>query len=118
MDSQDRMMMALEKLTKWRSVFAGWQLGTRSEKDAESRAVRDHREITMILRVETTAIVGLLIDKGVITLEELQDAITSEAEIMDKSLEGRFRGFKSSPAGMEMDLAVIQEHGTMDGWRP
>lgn len=118
MTPHDRMMFALNKLTKWRSVFAGWQLGTRSDTDAESRAVRDHREITMILRAEGSAVLGLLIEKGVITLEELQTAIADEAEIMDKGLEDRFRGFKSSPAGMEMDLAVIQEHGTMDGWRP
>src|SRR5438067_1656730 len=39
---------ALNRLTKWRSVFCGWQLGTRSSTDPEAQAVRDHREATML----------------------------------------------------------------------
>lgn len=49
----------LEKLGKWRSLFAGWQLGTRLDNDPECQAVRDHREVTMLLRTEVNA-AGLL----------------------------------------------------------
>lgn len=34
----------LNVVCKWRSLFAGWQLGTRPKGDPESDAVRDHRE--------------------------------------------------------------------------
>src|SRR5205809_59165 len=47
---------ALNRLTKWRSVFAGWQLGTRPLGDPECDAVRDHREVTILMRAELTTI--------------------------------------------------------------
>ena len=118
MDAQRRMLKALNKLTKWRSVLAGWQLGTRDEHDVETKALKDHREATMILRAEVTALTGLLLDKGVFTLEEFQDAVTLEAGELEKMFERKFPGFKATDTGMAMDLAVIQEHGTLDGWRP
>lgn len=31
----------LQRLGKWRTVFASWQLGTRSKNDPEAQAVRD-----------------------------------------------------------------------------
>lgn len=99
----DRLNAALQKLTKWRSVFAGWQLGTRADTDGECRAVRDHREITILLRAEFTALTGLLLAKGVITPEELAGAVEAEAELLDADYERRFPGFKSTPAGMEID---------------
>ena len=42
-----RCYEACNRLTKWRSVFAGWQLGTRAKGDPECDAVRDHREVTI-----------------------------------------------------------------------
>ena len=59
-------IQALNRVAKWRTLFAGWQLGTRPKGDPESDAVRDHREITILLRVEQSAIIGLLIRKGII----------------------------------------------------
>ena len=58
---------AMNRLAKWRSVFAGWQLGTRQIGDPESDAVRDHREVTLLLRAEQSALVLLLIEKGIFT---------------------------------------------------
>jgi hypothetical protein len=42
-------MAALNRLCKWRAIFAGWQLGTRAKGDPESDAVRDHREVTILI---------------------------------------------------------------------
>lgn len=39
---------ALNRVTKWRSIFTGWQLGTRAKGDPEGDAVRDHRELSII----------------------------------------------------------------------
>lgn len=50
---------ALNRLAKWRTVFAGWQLGTRARGDPESDAVRDHREATIMLRAEVNALTAL-----------------------------------------------------------
>ena len=54
-------MAALNRLCKWRAIFAGWQLGTRAKGDPESDAVRDHREVTILLRAEASAMTGLLL---------------------------------------------------------
>jgi hypothetical protein len=117
-DTQEKMMRALNKLTKWRAVFAGWQLGTRPKGDPESDALRDHREATMILRAEVTTLVGLLCEKGVFTIEEFQTMLTTEAGELDKIYERIFPGFKATHDGIEMNAAIIEEHGTMKGWRP
>lgn len=107
---------ALDKLCKWRTVFAGWQLGTRADTDPECQAVRDHRELTIVLRVEMTALSALLIEKGVISAEEFMQAMGDEAEQLDRDYERRFPGFKATPIGMQIDPVKAQQ--TMKGWRP
>lgn len=107
---------ALNRLAKWRAVFAGWQLGTRASTDPESQAVRDHREATILLRAETSALVGLLLKKGVFTHDEWTAQLLVEAEELDTAYEALFPGFRSSDAGMVVDPAKAQE--TMKGWKP
>jgi hypothetical protein len=105
----------LQRVTKWRMVFAGWQLGTRAKGDPESDAVRDHRGLSILLRAEASALTGLLIKKGVFTAEEFDAQLQDEAEYLDKSYEGRFPGFKSADNGMVM---AAEAAATMAGWRP
>jgi hypothetical protein len=52
---------ALQKLAKWRLIFAGWQLGTRLKGDPECDAVRDHLRFPGISTFEE----GLHIDPKV-----------------------------------------------------
>jgi hypothetical protein len=108
-------MEKMEKLGKWRSVFAGWQLGTRSNDDPECNAVRDHREVTMALRAEVNALIQLLVAKGVFTVEEYQGQLGQEAEILDQHYERKFPGMKTTRYGVEYDIAVAKE--TMKDWR-
>lgn len=107
---------ALNKLTKWRSVFAGWQLGTRLMDDPESQAVRDHREVTLLLRAEVSALVFLLIEKGVFSGDEWERRLETEALELDKLLEKRFPGISTGPDGVHFDLPKAAE--TMKGWKP
>jgi hypothetical protein len=106
---------ALQRLCKWRAVFAGWQLGTRPKGDPESDAVRDHRELTILLRAEVSALVAMLVGKGVFTAEEFCAALDKEAEQLSKDYEQRFPGFKARDYGMHMDAAIAAD--TMRGWR-
>jgi len=110
------LFRVLNRLAKWRSVFAGWQLGTRLSTDPESQAVRDHREVTMILRVEVSALAELLVARNVFTKREWELALIREAEALEASLEGRFPGFKATHDGITMDVAKASE--TMKNWRP
>jgi len=106
---------ALNRLTKWRSVFAGWQLGTRPKGDPECDAVRDHREVTILLRAEVTTIIGLCVKKGLFTTEEFQQALMEEAEQLSKDYESRFPGMKATDIGIQYDMRAAE---TMRGWKP
>lgn len=110
------MSAALNRLTKWRTVFAGWQLGTRAKGDPECDAVRDHREVTMLMRCELNALAGLLIEKGVFTVEEFQRRLDSEADHLSAQYARKFPGFKATDDGIDMNLAIARD--TMRGWRP
>lgn len=106
----------LERLAKWRSVFAGWQLGTRSDTDPECQAVRDHREATMLLRAEVSALVQLLIAKGVFTTAEYQEQIQVECRYLCEMYEKRFPGFRATDFGMKIDPNTAA--ATTRGWKP
>lgn len=107
----------LQKLCKWRSVFAGWQLGTRPDSDPECRAVRDHREATILLRAEVTALATLLVAKGVFTMAEFVAALDQEATLLDQDYTRRFPGFESTDHGIAI-TDVQRARETTKGWRP
>ncbi len=108
-------LKSIQRLCKWRSVFAGWQLGTRASSDPECQAVRDHREVTILLRAELTALTGLLIKKGVFTAEEFTVALGDEADCLDADYERRFPGIASTDDGIVYDQRAAE---TMKGWLP
>jgi hypothetical protein len=107
---------ALNKLAKWRSVFAGWQLGTRPKGEPECDAVRDHREATIIMRAEVTALLCILIEKKICTDQEFAAALEKEATLLNQAYERRFPGFKTSQYGVDIDVRLAQE--TTKGWKP
>lgn len=108
-------MDELNRLAKWRTVFTGWQLGTRPKSDPESQAIRDHREATLLLRVEVSTLLKLLIDKKVFTIEEFHATIADEAVALNAMLEAKFPGMKATDAGIQYDSRAAE---TMKGWLP
>jgi len=109
---------AVNRVAKWRSVFAGWQLGTRPNTDPECQAVRDHREATILLRAELNAMTALLINSGIFTPEEFVSALGKESDMLNADLSRRFPGITATDQGINIDLAIVQEHETMKGWKP
>lgn len=105
----------VNKLAKWRVLFAGWQLGTRAKGDPECDAVKDHREVTILMRAELNALVGLLVEKGVFTAEEFTERLGAEAEHLDSEYEKKFPGVRATDLGLEFDQRAIE---TMRGWKP
>jgi len=99
------MSETLQKLCKWRVIFAGWQLGTRSRDDPEAQAVRDQRELLLLLRVEVNALTVLLLRRRMMTEAEFAAAIDIEAEHLMRALEKKFPGAKAELDGMHMDIA-------------
>jgi hypothetical protein len=110
-------MDAMNKLAKWRTVLASWQLGTRLNTDAETNAVKDHREATLLLRAEVTALVIMLADKGVFTKPEFEEVLAREAELLDKSYERMFPGFRTDASGIIMDVEQARETMKRKNWR-
>lgn len=108
-------MRALNILTKWRVLFTGWQLGTRPKGDPEGDAVRDHREVTILLRAEMSALNGLLIEKGVYTADEWLVALEREAGLLAKDYEARFPGVTAHDNGLTFDRRALP---WMKGWKP
>jgi hypothetical protein len=108
-----RMWRSLNRLAKWRTLFAGWQLGTRPASDPVAQAVKDHREATLLLRVEVTALTGLLLAKGLVTEVEWLTAVADEADSLNTDLEQRFPGVKAHDDGLTLDRRVMP---WMKGW--
>jgi len=104
---------ALNRLAKWRTIFTGWQVGHKTKDDAESAAIRDHREVTMLLRVELNAITRLLLKEKIFSEEDFHVAMTSEAILLDQDYERRFPGIRTSSAGLEFDQRAKE---TMKDW--
>lgn len=99
------MSDALNKLCKWRMVLASWQLGTRDKDDPECQAVRDQRELLLLLRVEVNALTELLISKAIFTEDEFARQLDVEAPLLDQAYEKQFPGATTSLDGVHIDIA-------------
>lgn len=109
----------LEKLCKWRMLFAGWQLGTRPDSDPECQAVRNHRELTILLRAEVNALTAIIIEKHLCTAEEFDIQLGDEAKALDEMYEERFPGVTATEHGLCFDVTRVAEiHAWMGGWKP
>ena len=98
------MSDALNKLCKWRQVLASWQLGTRPASDPECQAVRDTRELLLLLRTDVNALTTLLIEKGVFTVDEFTRQEDIEAGFLDKAMEQKFPGATTDLDGVHIDI--------------
>jgi len=107
---------ALNRVCKWRGLFAGWQLGTRAKGDLEFDADRDHRELSILLRVEVTALTDVLMRKGTITAEEFDAALEREANTLSGDYSRRFPGVTATDHGLSINPAKV--HGWMKDWKP
>lgn len=105
----------LNVLAKWRTIFAGWQLGTRPKGDPEADAVRDHREATLIMRAEVSALAAILIKKGVCTQAEWDEQVAIEADAYNEMLSRRFPGAVAFDGGMKIDQRAAE---WMSKWKP
>ena len=109
-------MPNLNRLGKWRALLAGWQVGSRPKGDPECDAIRDHREATLLLRAELTAVIHLLIERKVFTQKQFEAAVEREADFLCMQLESRFPGIRATDDGLSIDPVRATE--TMKGWKP
>ena len=116
--SDKSLRAALEKLTKWRKFFASWQLGTVPASDGRYKAVANHRETTILLRAENSALITLLIAKGLIADAEWSAALEEEATRLDLLYADHYPGWESTPDGLSMKLPEAAETMQKLGFPP
>ena len=114
-------LQAAERFTKWRKVFAAWQLGVstmnlRKGEHPTVDAVRDQAEVTMLMRAELNALVALLVRRGVFTQAEFSQQLDEEMEHLSGVYQKRFPGFRAADDGLDINIALAQD--TMKGWLP
>ena len=105
-DAQDRMMASLNRLCKWRSVLAGQHVGTKPAADPETKAFRDLYDKLLILRAENSALVSLLLSKGVVTMDELAAQTAIEADVLEQAYEEKFPGVRATSQGLVIDRSA------------
>lgn len=116
--SNESLDRALQTLAKWRRFFASWQLGTRPATDGEFRAVCHHREQQIILRADVNTLTGLLIRKGVFTLEEWTAALEEEAKQLSQDFARDYPGWRATDRGMDMKMPDALETMKRLGFPP
>lgn len=113
------MLDPLNKLCKWRSIMAGWHLGTAPKETPGVQAMRDLMDKWLIMRVETSALAGLMLKKGVFTDKEYRTQLYAEATILDNHMEEAFPGFRSCEDGVEIyDIPLAQQTTRRLGFPP
>jgi hypothetical protein len=103
------VMKALNRLCKWRTVLAGWHLGTKMKFEPGVPAMRDLQDNRLIVRVELTALTYLLFEKGIITKAEWEAAVEREADELDKMYRRKFPGYTATDTGITIDPELAQE---------
>lgn len=102
------MIDPLNKLCKWRSIFAGWMFGTRAMNAPGTAAMRDLAEKWLIMRAENNAILGLLLERKLFTESEFRKRLDKEADWLDRQQERNFPGMRTNEDGVvfyDLDMA-------------
>lgn len=105
----DGLDHVLNRLAKWRGFFTSWQVGTRPVNDGESRAIKHHRELTIIMRAEISALQNLLISKGLIKHADLVKQLQIDARALDAAYQAAYPGFRAEDSGMVMTLPAATD---------
>ena len=109
---------ATQRLCKWRSVFAGWMLGTVADGTPGLKAHRDAIDARLMMRVELNALAALLTAKGAFTVEEFMAQIVTECDHNQRQLEAMFPGYKATDIGINIDITKAIETNKRMGFPP
>ena len=72
--------------------------------DPEFLAVRDHREITILMRAELSAMLRILLHKGFFTIEEYNDMLAAESLALSRLYESRWPGATAHEDGIHLEV--------------
>lgn len=72
----------------------------------------------MMLRIELNALVGLLVEKGVITLGEFTERLNDEAAHLCDCYERAYPGIIATDEGLSMDVEIARQTMARMNFRP
>lgn len=113
--TRELMFAAADRLCKWRTVYAGWRLGTRSKEDGQSQYTRDLHEMLLLLRAEVSALT-FAVRELALPEERLFELFLQEYTELDRLQSEKFPGFKSHQYGIDIDVAVARETMSRKGF--
>jgi hypothetical protein len=77
-----------------------------------------HRELSILLRAEVSALTGLLIEKGVFTAREFTEAMIIECQQLMSDYEQTYPGIKAEEDGLEYSMPLAAETLRKMGFPP
>jgi len=95
-------MDILNRLCKWRNYYASWQIGRYAKGEREYDAIADHRELTILMRAEVSALCGLMIEKGVFTADEFMTQLEAESIHLMEMYMHNHPGVYATDLGLEL----------------
>lgn len=104
----------INRLGKWRTVLVGRLLGTRPATDPQTIGYRRLVDQLHLRDLECAALIWLLIEKQVITSDDLIREMQRKAQELCAAYEREFPGFRATDIGMDIDVARAAE--TTKGW--
>jgi hypothetical protein len=107
---------ACNKLCKWRSVLAGWMIGSKPKTAPGVQGYRHLIDRTLLLRAEIDALCGLLLRKGVITAAEFDATLAESALAYDQMLEHQFPGYRTTMDGVSVNPQIAAETNRVLGF--
>lgn len=96
------------RLQRWPIGVIGEFTGTRSDKDPQARAARRWLRRLLMTQAEQLAIFAVLMDKGLVTKQEYQDALQNAAHTLCVELEAEFPGLAARDNGVDIDKRFIE----------
>lgn len=108
---QNKCYEMLNTITKWKSIFAGWQLGSRPLGDPECDAVRDHREISILQRLEVNALTQILYANKIFTQEDFEQirAKWNEGITAESDQEAAVQDHRGVTISLRVEISAISQ---------
>lgn len=111
-EEQARPVNWVNRIRHWRTHIAQLVVGP-AHGTPPFAALEHMAEQQLLQRIETNAIVGILLTAGIVTKEDAGAIMQLEAQKLEAQLERRFPGFRATDEGIIAVLAVAQSNGHM-----
>jgi hypothetical protein len=108
------------KISQFGKIAVSRILGTTSETNGGTKAIRSLEEARILFRAELTAISKILIDKKIVTVDEYTEACCLEMEEQIKVYLETYKDFVKGvePRSIMYDIAGMRARCNAEGWPP